>query len=108
MKRTQRSLPLRVHGRTQTYRDATDGQRKGRVLQLIKAHLFLILESAHLALPFLLVAFVACDGGEAVQGARCVRAGLAASLTTKCYTKRSDIEHPREARACDGPNRLEA
>ena len=66
VKRTQRSLPLRVHGRTQTYRDATDGQRKGRVLQLIKAHLFLMLESAHLALPFLLVAFVACDGGETV------------------------------------------
>ena len=39
-----------------------------------RAHLVLVLEAAHVALPFFFVAFVPSDGGETVEGTRGVRA----------------------------------
>lgn len=42
-------------------------------------------EAPHCVLPIFLIAFMAGDGGEAVQGTRRVVAGLSLAGTTKCY-----------------------
>ena len=59
-----------------------------RTVRRRRAHLVLILEAAHVALPFFFVAFVTCDGGETIEGAGGVRARLAAGLTAKCCAGR--------------------